>query len=220
MFSTTITVGRLTRDPELTYVGEGANRKAKTTFTIAWDHPYKKNNTQFTNVVVWNKHAESVAQYSKKGRVVMVEGVQTSSSWDKTINGETVKMHSTELEADKVKFIDSPNQQRDNSNQQPAWNSEAFGRTDGAQPQANPTVQPTVQPQFAPQNAPQNPQFQPQYPNQQPQYPNQNPQFAPPQGQPQFTTPQQNPQFQPQGQPNQQNPNQPPYGIESDDLPF
>lgn len=207
MFSTTITIGRLTRDPELTYVGEGQNRKAKTTFTLAWDHPYKKNNTQFTNVVVWNKHAESVAKYTKKGRVVMVEGVQTTNTWEKNINGEQVKMYSTELEADRVKFIDSPNQQQSTSDQQPTWNSDTFGHTGGVQ---QPQIQPQVQPQF--QQPQVQPQAQPQF--QQPQV---NPQFQQPQVQPQF----QQPQFQqPQVNPAQQPPQAPPYGIENDDLPF
>lgn len=127
MYSKTVTVGRLTRDPEERTV----NDKKLASFSIAWDHPFKRDNTQYTNVTVWGREAEIVISHCKKGRLVLVEGTQTTRSWDKTVGGETVRMYATELEADRVRFLDSPKKDGSNaSSGQSTWNNGAFGRTD------------------------------------------------------------------------------------------
>ena len=55
-----VLVGRLTKDPELRYVGEKNN--ALTNFSLAVDRGYKslqgENKVDFINIEVWGKQAE------------------------------------------------------------------------------------------------------------------------------------------------------------------
>ena len=76
-YNRVIIVGRLTRDPELKALPMGGS---VTTFSVATARVWKdrdgnkKEDTQFHNVVVFGKQAETVAQYLKKGQEVLVEG--------------------------------------------------------------------------------------------------------------------------------------------------
>src|SRR5690625_7962443 len=76
-----VLVGRLTRDPELNYTGNGI---AVANFNIACNRPFRnqqgEQETDFINCVVWRKPAENLANYMKKGNQIGVDGrVQTSS---------------------------------------------------------------------------------------------------------------------------------------------
>lgn len=71
-----ILIGRLTRDPELKFTaGSGV---AVTTFTLAVDRNFKNKDGQreadFINIVAYNKLAETMANYLKKGRLIAVSG--------------------------------------------------------------------------------------------------------------------------------------------------
>lgn len=249
MFSQTIIVGRFARDPELSTVA-GQNPKAKAIFTIAWDHPYKKDNSQFTRCVAWGKQAEIVGKYCKKGRTVTVTGVLVNSTWEKTVGSEKVTMNSSELEIDQIRFVDAANTDANNQQQQqqqPAWGSQAFGRIEQQQqPQVQqPQVQqPQVQqqpqqPQFSnpgePINQPgtmspaafqQQPQYTPEQLRQMQMQQQQQQQYNPHQNlqpqAPQGMQQQVNPHYNPQTQPQMGLPTQQnPYpGVEEDDLPF
>jgi single-strand DNA-binding protein len=67
----------------------------------------KKEDTQFHNIVVFGKQAETSAQYLKKGASVLVEGRMQTRSWDDKTSGE--KKYRTEIVADRVQF--GPRQQ-------------------------------------------------------------------------------------------------------------
>ena len=60
--------GRMTKDPELRYLGNGT---PVASFTLAVDRPFKNKDGQkeadFINIQVWRKQAENVAQYTGKG---------------------------------------------------------------------------------------------------------------------------------------------------------
>ena len=71
MLNRVILIGRLTRDPELKYTPNGT---AVTRFSVAVNRKYKREETDFIDVVVWGQPAEFVANYGGKGRLVMVEG--------------------------------------------------------------------------------------------------------------------------------------------------
>jgi len=64
MLNRVILIGRLTADPELRYTNNGT---AVTSFTLAVDrmrsNPNGERQTDFINIVVWNKLAELVSQY-------------------------------------------------------------------------------------------------------------------------------------------------------------
>ena len=57
--------GRLTKDPELTFLkGDG---KAVTKFTLAVNRRFDREKADFIRIVCWQKLAEIVAEYSTKG---------------------------------------------------------------------------------------------------------------------------------------------------------
>lgn len=71
-------IGRLGRDPEVRYLPNGA---AVANFSIATSEKYKdkvtgeaKENTEWHNVVVYDRLAEIVQTYLKKGSLVYIEG--------------------------------------------------------------------------------------------------------------------------------------------------
>lgn len=100
-------IGNLTRDPELRYTPSGA---AVCSFTIATNRVYvasdgnKKEETEFTRVVSWNKLAELCSQLLTKGRKVYVEGRLQTRSWD-TPDGQTRQQ--TEVIIDDMRILDS-----------------------------------------------------------------------------------------------------------------
>lgn len=77
MYEKIILVGRLGRDPEMRYTPSG---KAVTSFSLATDRrgsdPEGKptRETVWFRITVWDKQAENVNQYLKKGSMVLVEG--------------------------------------------------------------------------------------------------------------------------------------------------
>ena len=92
--------GRLTRDPELRRTQSG---KAVTAFTIAVDRPGVKDKTDFIDCIAWEKKAEFVARYFKKGQRIEVSGVLTTRSYEK----DGAKRKATEIRCDQVFFGDS-----------------------------------------------------------------------------------------------------------------
>lgn len=94
-------VGRWVKDIELRFTPSG---KAVASGTIAIDDGFgDKKETDFLPVVMWEKLAENVANYSGKGRLISIEGRVKTRSYD-TDNG---KRYVTEILARNVKFLDS-----------------------------------------------------------------------------------------------------------------
>jgi single-strand DNA-binding protein len=100
-----ILIGRLTRNPELSYTQSGI---AVAKFTLAVDRPFTnqegKREADFINCVVWRNLAENVAQYLAKGRQTAVEGRLQIRSYE-TKEGQRKWM--TEVICDRVKFLGS-----------------------------------------------------------------------------------------------------------------
>lgn len=98
-----ILFGNLTRDPELRAMPSGMN---VCNFSIATNRVYKdrdgkkQEQTDFHNVVVFGRQADTVNQYLKKGSSVYVEGRIQTRSWEQ--NGE--KKYRTEVVAETVQF--------------------------------------------------------------------------------------------------------------------
>lgn len=95
-----ILIGRLTRDPELSYT---QSQTALCKFTIAVDRQSKEEKTaDFIRIVVWSKQAENCGRYLYKGKQVAVNGrIQTGSYKDKS--GNTV--YTTDVIANNVEFL-------------------------------------------------------------------------------------------------------------------
>lgn len=78
-----IEIGRLTKDAELTYAGNGA---AIVNFSIAVDHMKKKDgtaDTSFFNCKVFGKLGETLAKYMTKGKQVSIRGYLKQDRWEK-----------------------------------------------------------------------------------------------------------------------------------------
>ena len=83
-------MGRLVRDPELKEL-ENGNKVANVTLAVDRDYKDKEGNkiTDFLNYSLWNKDAERINDFSKKGAIVCLEG----SFNDREIDVEGKKIH-------------------------------------------------------------------------------------------------------------------------------
>ena len=100
-----ILIGRLTKEPETRYTQ--TNNIQVTSFTLAVNRRFAKEGEQqadFINIVAWNKTAEFVSKYFKKGQQVAVVGRIQTRNYDDN-NG--VKHYVTEVIAEEVYFADS-----------------------------------------------------------------------------------------------------------------
>lgn len=104
MLNKIVTIGNLTRDPEVRYTASG---KAVCTFSIAVNDGYGENKkAYFFPVVVWGKTAETCGNSLHKGSKVAVTGKLTSRQYD---NKEGKKVTVVEIVADAfegVEFLD------------------------------------------------------------------------------------------------------------------
>ena len=100
-------VGNLCADPEARYTPAGA---MIVNITVACNDGYKDKNTgqavdttEFVKVVFFNKLAEIVNQYARKGSKVYVEGQLRTRSWEQ--DGQ--KKYMTEIVASEMQLLDS-----------------------------------------------------------------------------------------------------------------
>jgi len=98
-------IGNLGNNPEIITLDSG---KKLAKFSIATNESYKNasgekvTDTQWHNVVAWNKTAEIIERYLEKGNEVAVEGKLTSRSYE-TKEGE--KKYITEVVANEVLML-------------------------------------------------------------------------------------------------------------------
>ena len=95
-----ILIGNLGKDPEVKYTPSGVP-VAK--FTLATNERYKdkggewQDRTEWHSIVAWQRLAEIVGEYTKKGSKVYIEGRLQTSSWEDKQSGE--KKYRTEIVA-------------------------------------------------------------------------------------------------------------------------
>jgi single-strand DNA-binding protein len=93
-----ILIGNLGKDPEVKYTPSGM---AVANFTLATNERYKdkegnwQDKTEWHNLVAFQRTAEIVGEYLKKGRSVYVEGKLQTRSWDDKESGQ--KKYRTEI---------------------------------------------------------------------------------------------------------------------------
>lgn len=100
-----ILVGNLGKDPEVRFTPSGrAVAKFPIATTESWmdQENSRQERTEWHNVVVWGKQAESCGQYLAKGRQVFIEGAIRSRSYD---DKEGNKRYITEIVAQRVQFL-------------------------------------------------------------------------------------------------------------------
>lgn len=98
--NTVILIGRLTKDPELTYAPGTGNAVCR--FTMAVPRAFKKEETDFINCVAFNKAGETIAQYLTKGSPLSIRGSIRTGSYE---NKEGLKIYTTQVTVDEFEFI-------------------------------------------------------------------------------------------------------------------
>ena len=102
-----ILVGNLGNDPEVRYMPNG---NAVANVSLATSETWKdkstgeqQEKTEWHRVVFFNRLAEIVEQYVKKGTKLYVEGRLQTRSWEQ----DGVKRYSTEVVANEMQMLDS-----------------------------------------------------------------------------------------------------------------
>lgn len=96
-----ILMGRLTRDPETNTTASG---HLIARFSIAVDRRTKDGGADFPSIVAFDKRAEFVTKYFKKGMKVAIEGRLQTGSYT---NNAGVKIYTTDVIAENVEFAES-----------------------------------------------------------------------------------------------------------------
>ncbi|MBQ5436715.1 MAG: single-stranded DNA-binding protein [Firmicutes bacterium] len=99
-------VGRLSRDPQVSYSASTQNAVAR--FTVAVDRmPDRNGNRQadFISCVSFGKTAEFIEKYFTKGKPIALTGRIQTGSYEK--NGQ--KVYTTDVVADRVEFVPGGN---------------------------------------------------------------------------------------------------------------
>ena len=106
MINQVVLMGRLTKDPELRTTGTG---KQVCNFTLAVEEGYgDSKRADFINCMAWNKTAEFVSRYFKKGQKIAIAGRLHTSIWD---GKDGKKNYATEVVAFEADFCESKNTQ-------------------------------------------------------------------------------------------------------------
>lgn len=106
MFNKAILMGRLTKNPETSTSPSGT---VVTRFTLAIDRRFSKDETDFLNIVTFNKTAEFVQKYFTKGQMALVSGSIQTRSWE---GQDGQKKYATDIIADEVNFCGSKNDEQ------------------------------------------------------------------------------------------------------------
>jgi single-strand DNA-binding protein len=115
-FNKVILVGNLTRDPELRYTPKGT---AVARLGIACNRKWKtetgelKEEVTFVDVDAFGRTAETISQYLKKGRPILIEGRLRYDTWeDKQTNQKKSKLG---VVLENFQFLDSGTGRGDSS---------------------------------------------------------------------------------------------------------
>lgn len=107
--NTIVLLGRTTSAIELKQTQAG---KSVATFSLAVKRPFTKDVTDFFNVTVWDKLAETMSKYVGKGQQICIQGYLQNRSWQDN-NGN--KCSATEVVASEVNFCEAKNNSEANS---------------------------------------------------------------------------------------------------------
>ena len=95
-------IGRVGQDPEVRYIPSGL---AVVDFSIAVGFKTKtEEKTEWVKIVAWDKLAELVGKYVKKGNQVFVSGRMQTDKWE---DKEGIKRYTTKINANTIQFLGS-----------------------------------------------------------------------------------------------------------------
>lgn len=113
MVNRVVLVGRLTRDPELRKTQTG---KSVLSFSLAVKRRFSEDQSDFINCVAWDKTADFISNYLRKGSLISVEGsIQSRSYEDQT--GKKVFVQ--EVYAEQVNGLESRNAREQKQTHEP-----------------------------------------------------------------------------------------------------
>ena len=105
MINKVILIGRLTKDPQISYT---ASEKAVCDINLAVQRDYKNKDgnyeADFFKVELWGEIAKRTVDYCKKGDVIGVVGKLTTSNYE---NNEGKKIYKTYVFGERVSFLSS-----------------------------------------------------------------------------------------------------------------
>lgn len=105
MINRVVLTGRLTKDPELRYTPSGV---AVATFTVAVRRSFQNQQgeyeSDFINCVVWRRPAENMANFTKKGSLVGVDGRLQTRNYE---GQDGKRVYVTEVVAESVQFLET-----------------------------------------------------------------------------------------------------------------
>ena len=120
-------IGNLTKDPELRSTPNGIS---VCSFSIGVSRRFQNQNgereTDFFNIVVWRKQGENAAKYLRKGSQVAISGQIQIRNYEAK---DGSKRYATDIVADEVQFLRTPNSDSKGSN---AYNAPSSSK-DGSQ---------------------------------------------------------------------------------------
>ena len=98
-------MGNLGKDPEVRYTASG---QAVASFSIATSERYKSKSgdweekTEWHNIVLWGKQAETAKDYLSKGKTVFIEGRLQTRKWQ---DKDGRDRYTTEIVGDRMQFV-------------------------------------------------------------------------------------------------------------------
>lgn len=102
--NTVIMIGRLTKDPEVSYANSGTTIGR---FSLAVDRRFKQEGgptADFFNCVTFGKQAEFVEKYLKKGTKIAIVGEIQNNNYT---NKDGQKVYSTQILINQIEFAES-----------------------------------------------------------------------------------------------------------------
>ncbi|MCY6484536.1 single-stranded DNA-binding protein [Clostridium aestuarii] len=98
-------IGRITKDIELKHIKE--NDKYVTNFTLAVERPFKNEKgeriTDFIPIVAWERNAEKLSKFTKKGSLMSVIGRLQIISYE---GKDGIKRYISQVIAQEIQFLD------------------------------------------------------------------------------------------------------------------
>lgn len=103
-------IGRITKDLELKATPQG---KSVCQFTLAVNRKHKNENGEteadFINCIVWDKQAENLVRYQKKGNQIAIEGTIRTRVY---VNDKQEKKYITEVLVNSLEYLEPKKEEK------------------------------------------------------------------------------------------------------------
>lgn len=99
--------GRPTRDPGISYLGDGDNQKIIAKFQMASNRIYKREGeppADFLPIVAFGRQAKFIEQYVKKGMLIQITGPVRNNDY---VNKDGQKVYGYQVIAESVEIMQS-----------------------------------------------------------------------------------------------------------------